>query len=329
MSVLVTGGAGYIGSHMVWELRDRGTPVVVLDNLTTGFDWLLPGDVELAVGDVADSPFVEALLGKHEVEAVIHFAGSIIVPESMENPLKYYSNNTAASLKLVEACVRQGIRNFVFSSTAAVYGEPGTVPVAESAPLKPVSPYGRSKLITEMMLRDAAAAHGLKYCALRYFNVAGADPQGRAGQSTQNATHLIKIACEAATGKRDGVTVFGNDYDTPDGTGVRDYIHVTDLAAAHRLALNYLADGGPSAEMNCGYGRGFSVLEVIDRVKAVSGVDFPVRHAERRAGDSAMIVARPDLARSELGWTPAYDDLDTIIGHALMWEEKLAKRNRD
>ena len=313
---------------MVWELRDHAKDVVVLDNMTTGFDWPLPGDVELIVGDVSDTALVEALLRDHDVDAVIHFAGSIIVPESVENPLKYYTNNTMASLKLIQACVRQGVRHFVFSSTAAVYGDPDSVPVAESAPLRPVSPYGTSKLMTEMMLRDVAAAHDLRYCALRYFNVAGADPRGRTGQSTANATPLIKIACEAALGKRAGLAVFGDDYDTPDGTGVRDYIHVADLAAAHRLAIEYLRAGGPSAAMNCGYGQGFSVLQVIDRVKAVSGVDFPVRHAGRRAGDSHEIVAASDLVRETLGWQPAYNDLDVIVGHALAWEKKLAMRNR-
>ena len=329
MAVLVTGGAGYIGSHMVWELKDHGRDVVVLDNLTTGFDWLLPGDVELAVGDVSDTGLVETLLRDHKVDAVVHFAGSIIVPESVENPLKYYANNTMASLSLIDACVRQGIRHFVFSSTAAVYGDPETVPVPETAPLQPVSPYGTSKLMTEMMLRDVAAAHDFHYCALRYFNVAGADPQGRSGQSTENATHLIKIACEAALGKRDSLTVYGDDYDTPDGTGVRDYIHVADLAAAHRLALDYLTAGGASAAMNCGYGKGFSVLQVIDRVKAVSGVDFPVHHTGRRAGDSHEIVARSELVRETLGWQPAHNDLDEIIAHALAWEKKLAVRNRN
>jgi UDP-glucose 4-epimerase len=313
---------------MVWELIDRGADVVVLDNLTTGFDWLLPGHVELEVGDVADSAFVEALLRRHEVDAVIHFAGSIIVPESVENPLKYYANNTIGSLRLIEACVRQGVRDFVFSSTAAVYGDPEILPVPETAPLRPVSPYGTSKLMTELMLRDVAAAHDFRYCALRYFNVAGADPAGRTGQSTQNATHLIKIACEAALGKRDGVTVFGADYETPDGTGVRDYIHVKDLVTAHRLALDYLRAGGESRAMNCGYGQGFSVLQVIERVKAVSGVDFTVHMASRRAGDSHMIVADSAELRSVLDWQPAYGELDTIIAHALAWEQKLAIRNR-
>jgi UDP-glucose 4-epimerase len=313
---------------MVWELKDHGTDVVVLDNLTTGFDWVLPGDVELVVGDVSDSGLVETLLRKHNVDAVIHFAGSVIVPESVENPLKYYNNNTIASLRLVEACVRHGIGHFVFSSTAAIYGDPEIVPVPESAQLMPLSPYGTSKLMTELMLRDVAAAHDFRYCALRYFNVAGADPQGRTGQSTANATHLIKIACEAALGKRESLTIFGDDYDTPDGTGIRDYIHVGDLVAAHLLALDYLVAGGASTAMNCGYGEGYSVLQVIDRVKAISGIDFPVHRAARRAGDSPMIVADSELLRNVLDWKPLHGNLDTIIGHALAWEQTLATRNR-
>lgn len=328
MTVLVTGGAGYIGSHMVWELSDAGDEVVVLDNLTTGFDWLLPGRVELVVGDVGDVALVDSLLRAHEIDAVVHFAGSIIVPESVDEPLKYYRNNTAASLTLIDACIRHGVHDFVFSSTAAVYGDPKTVPVAESAPLKPVSPYGRSKMMTELMLADAAVAHDFRFCALRYFNVAGADPGGRSGQSTAEATHLIKVACEAALGKCDGLTIFGDDYETPDGTGIRDYIHVTDLVAAHRLALDYLRGGGESRAMNCGYGRGFSVLEVVERVKAVSGVDFDVRRAGRRPGDSEAVIADPSQIRDTLDWQPGFDDLDTIVGHALAWEKNLAARNR-
>jgi UDP-glucose 4-epimerase len=328
MTVLVTGGAGYIGSHMVWDLNDRGEEVVVLDNLTTGFDWLLPGDVELVVGDIADAALLDGIFQERDIDAVIHFAGSVIVPESVGNPLKYYRNNTAASLTLINACVRHGVPDFVFSSTAAVYGDPEKVPTPESAALKPVSPYGRSKLMTEMMLADAAAAHEFRYCALRYFNVAGADPAKRSGQSTPEATHLIKVACEAALGKRDSVTVFGNDYDTPDGTGVRDYIHVADLVAAHWLALGHLRGGGEGGPMNCGYGHGFSVLEVIERVKAVSGVDFDVKYADRRPGDSQSVIADPSRLRDTLGWQTALDDLDTIVGHALAWEKKLAARNR-
>jgi len=328
MTLLVTGGAGYIGSHMVWDLNDRGQKVIVLDNLATGFDWLLPGDVELIVGEVADTALLDGLLREHGVDAVIHFAGSIIVPESVDNPLKYYRNNTAASLNLIDACVRNGVRDFVFSSTAAVYGDPERVPVPETATLSPVSPYGRSKLMTELMLADAAAAHEFSYCALRYFNVAGADPAGRSGQSTAEATHLVKVACEAALRKRDGVTVFGTDYDTPDGTGVRDYIHVTDLIAAHRLALDHLRSGGEGGPLNCGYGHGFSVLEVIERVKAVSGVDFNVKYADRRPGDSQTVIADSSRIGDALGWQPAHDDLDTIVGHALAWETKLAARNR-
>ncbi len=328
MVVLVTGGAGYIGSHMVWHLKDRGADVVVLDNLTTGYDWLLPGDVELVVGDLFDNDCIARLFAAHDIDAVIHFAGSIIVPESVANPLKYYTNNTIASLNLIAACVRRNIRKFVFSSTAAVYGDPASCPVPESAPLVPLSPYGSSKLMTEQMLRDTAAAHDFRYCALRYFNVAGADPQARTGQATANATHLIKLCCEAAMGRRDRVTVFGTDYDTPDGTGVRDYIHVSDLVGAHALALDYLTAGGTSTVMNCGYGQGFSVLEVIDCVKSVSGVDFPVDHAERRPGDSPMVVAASERVRETLAWQPEYNDLETIVSHALAWEEKLRKRNR-
>ena len=321
LTVLVTGGAGYIGSHMVWELTDSGDKVVVIDNLTTGFDWLLPGHAELVLGDVGDAELVDNLLRAHRIDAVIHFAGSIIVPESVDDPLKYYRNNTLASLTLIDACIRRGVRDFVFSSTAAVYGDPESVPVAEAAQLKPVSPYGRSKMMTELMLADTATAHDFRYCALRYFNVAGADPGGRSGQSTAEATHLIKVACEAALGKRDGLTIFGDDYGTPDGTAIRDYIHVTDLVAAHRLALDYLRSGGKSRAMNCGYGRGFSVQEVVERVKAVSGVDFDVRHAGRRPGDSEAVIADPSQIRGTLDWQP-WLRLISIRLSAMQWHGK-------
>ncbi|NRG18561.1 UDP-glucose 4-epimerase GalE [Rhizobiales bacterium] len=328
MTVLVTGGAGYIGSHMVWALKDAGEAVVVVDNLVTGFDWALPGDAPLVRGDVGDVALIGRVLKEYAVDAVIHFAGSIVVPESVADPLKYYRNNTCASRNLIEACVAAGVDKFIFSSTAAVYGDPETVPVAENAPLAPLSPYGTSKLMTELMLRDTANAHPFRYTALRYFNVAGADPDGRTGQSTAGATHLIKVAGEAALGKRSGLSIFGTDYDTPDGTALRDYIHVSDLVAAHKLALDRLRDAGSSLTMNCGYGRGFSVLEVVDTVRRVSGRDFPVRLEGRRPGDSPKVVADPSLIRSELGWRPAYDDLEVIVTHALAWEDKLSKRNR-
>jgi UDP-glucose 4-epimerase len=328
MSVLVTGGAGYIGSHMVWHLVDAGENVVVVDNLTTGFDWAVAPEAKLFERDCGDRESMESLIADHHVDAIIHFAGSIVVPESVADPLGYYLNNTVKSRALIEAAVRGGVGHFIFSSTAAVYGTPAVYPVAEDAPLMPESPYGRSKLMTEMMLADAAAAHGFTYAALRYFNVAGADPKLRTGQSTKGATHLIKVACEAALGKRDGVTVFGTDYPTPDGTGVRDYIHVTDLAAAHADALRYLRSGGTSLVANCGYGHGFSVLEVIDTVKRVSGRDFPVEVGPRRPGDPAAIVASPQRIIERLGWDAHFDDLGVIVETALKWEEALSRRNR-
>ena len=328
MSVLVTGGAGYIGSHTVLRLCDAGESVVVLDNLTTGFDWAVDPRAELVLGDVADEALTRSLIATHGVSAIIHFAGSIIVPESVSDPLKYYRNNTAASRSLIESAVAGGVDHFIFSSTAAVYGMSGLEPVGEDAPLSPVSPYGRSKLMTEMMLADVAAAHPLTYGVLRYFNVAGADPGGRTGQSTAGATHLIKVAAEAALGKRDKVAVFGDDFPTPDGTGVRDYIHVTDLADAHALLLTHLRDGGASTTLNCGYGRGASVRQVLDAVRRVSGVEFTVEQGPRRAGDPAAIVARADSIRQTLGWTPAHDDLDAIIASALRWEQHLSQRNR-
>jgi UDP-glucose 4-epimerase len=326
MTVLVTGGAGYIGSHMVHALHDAGERVVVLDNLTTGFRWTMPDTVRLMVGETGDQELVAKLIAEHEVEAIIHFAASIVVPDSVADPLGYYKNNTVNSRALIECAVKGGVKAFVFSSTAAVYGNPAQVPVAEDATLSPMSPYGSSKLMTEIMLRDAGLAHGLPHVILRYFNVAGADPKGRTGQSTKGATHLIKVAVETALGKRRSMSVFGTDYPTPDGTCVRDYIHVADLIAAHLDALKYLRAGGASATMNCGYGRGFSVLEVIEAVKRVANTDFPVEIAERRPGDPASIVAQSDKARSLIGWTPQYDDLDVIVAHALAWERELGRR---
>ena len=325
MTVLVTGGAGYIGSHMVHALVDAGERVVVLDNLTTGFDWAVAKGASLVIGETGDQPRVAAVIAEHRVDAVIHFAASIVVPDSVRDPLGYYRNNTVNSRALIETVVKAGLRHFIFSSTAAVYGNPERVPVREDDPTVPTSPYGSSKLMTEIMLRDAGAAHGLRYVILRYFNVAGADPLGRTGQSTREATHLIKVAVETALGLRPKMDVFGTDYPTPDGTCIRDYIHVSDLVRAHSDALAYLRGGGASATLNCGYGRGFSVLDVIETVKRVSGVDFKVERAGRRAGDPAQIVAASDRARAVLNWQPRFDDLQTIVTHALAWERKLAK----
>jgi UDP-glucose 4-epimerase len=327
MTVLVTGGAGYIGSHMVHALVDAGERVVVLDNLSTGFDWAVAPAATLVIGDTGDQALVDRLIADCGIEAIIHFAASIVVPESVAEPLKYYRNNTANSRSLIECAVRGGVRRFVFSSTAAVYGNPARSPVSEDDPPAPMSPYGSSKLMTETMLRDAGAAHGLDYVILRYFNVAGADPQLRAGQSTRGATHLIKVAVETALGLRERIEVFGTDYPTPDGTCIRDYIHVSDLIAAHADALAYLRGGGAPATFNCGYGHGFSVLEVIAMVKQVSGVDFRVDYAPRRPGDPAEIVASSQRIRAALGWKPRYGDLSTIVAHALAWERKLAERN--
>ncbi len=326
MTVLVTGGAGYIGSHMVWNRLDAGEDVIVLDNLSTGFRWAVPDAARFVKGDVGDEALLARLIGEHEIDAVVHFAGSIVVPESVSDPLKYYLNNTVRSRNLINACVAFGVKNFIFSSTAAVYGIPDHNPVFEDSPLNPISPYGTSKLMTEWMLRDVAAAHDFNYVALRYFNVAGADPAGRTGQSTPEATHLIKVACQSALGQRDGMKVFGDDFDTPDGTGVRDYIHVSDLISAHADALDYLRKGGSSDVFNCGYGRGYSVLEVIEAVKAVSGVDFPVETVERRAGDPPALVAGAKRVRETLGWTPRLDDLSGIVTSAHAWERDLPAR---
>jgi UDP-glucose 4-epimerase len=328
MSILVTGGAGYIGSHMVWHLVDAGEKVVVLDNLSTGFDWAVAPEAQLVQGDSGDEALTSRLIKDHEIKAIIHFAASIVVPESVSHPLQYYLNNTVKTRALIAAAVAGGVKHFIFSSTAAVYGTPAVAPVGEDALLNPESPYGRSKMMSEMMLADAAAAHDLSYVALRYFNVAGADPKGRTGQSTKAATHLIKVACETALGKRRDITVYGTDYPTPDGTCVRDYIHVTDLVAAHAAALGHLRSGGDSLVANCGYGRGYSVLEVIDTVKKVSGRDFPVILGERRPGDPATIVASPARIREKLGWQPQHDDLAGIVRDALAWEKALERRNR-
>ena len=328
VNVLVTGGAGYIGSHAVLALVDAGHEATVIDDLSTGFRWAVPDGVAFYQGSVADGALIDQIVAERGITAVMHFAGSIIVPESVTDPLKYYRNNTAATRDLLESVVRNGIRHFIFSSTAAVYGAPDAVPVDEATPRRPINPYGTSKLMTELMLADVAAAHPLNYAALRYFNVAGADPQARTGQSTAGATHLIKIAVEAALGKRASVAVYGTDYATPDGTGVRDYIHVSDLAAAHVAALDRLiADPATSLTLNCGYGRGFSVLEVLDAVDRVAGVTLNRVVAPRRAGDSDALVATGEAILQTLDWVPRYNDLDTIVAHALAWERGLAQRS--
>ncbi len=327
MTILVTGGAGYIGSHMVYALVDAGEDVVVLDNLSTGFWWAISPQVRLVEGDIGDEALLARVMGEERFDAVVHFAGSIVVPDSVADPLSYYLNNTVRTRSLIAAAVAAGIPRFVFSSTAAVYGNPSVNPVFEDAVLNPMSPYGRSKLMSEWMLRDTHAAHGLQFAALRYFNVAGADPKGRTGQSTPRATHLIKVACQTALGQRDHLEVFGTDYQTPDGTCIRDYIHVSDLVAAHLDALRYLRAGGESGIFNCGYGRGFSVLEVARAVERASGRKLDLKLTERRAGDPAAIVAGADRARTILGWKPRHDDLDGIVASALAWENHLIRRN--
>ncbi|MEP7240932.1 MAG: UDP-glucose 4-epimerase GalE [Devosia sp.] len=328
MSVLVTGGAGYIGSHMALRLCDAGEEVVVLDNLVTGFDWAIDPRASFVAGDAGDIDAVRRVIVEHKVTEIIHFAGSIVVPESVTDPLKYYRNNTATSRNLLEAAVTAGVRHFIFSSTAAVYGMTGLAPVVEETPLLPMSPYGRSKLMTEWMLADVAAAHPITYGALRYFNVAGADPKKRSGQSTPLATHLIKVAVQTALGQRPKMDIFGTDYPTPDGTCIRDYIHITDLIEAHALLLAHLRGGGASTTLNCAYGQGYSVRQVIDTVKAVSGVDFKVEEGPRRAGDPAAITATGARVRDVLGWTPAHDSLREMVSTALDWERYLATRNR-
>ncbi|WP_287980379.1 UDP-glucose 4-epimerase GalE [Sphingomonas sp.] len=324
--VMVTGGAGYIGSHAVLALCDAGYDVVVVDNLVTGFDWAVDPRATLVTMNVAD-PAIRDIIRAHDIRAIMHFAGSVVVPESVSDPLKYYRNNTAATRDLLESAVATGVRHFIFSSTAATYGTPDKVPVAEGDPKAPINPYGMSKLMTEFMLRDTAAAHPINYCALRYFNVAGADPQGRSGQSTIGATHLIKIAVEAATGKRSHVGVYGTDFPTRDGTGVRDYIHVSDLAAAHVAALKLLVERpAESHTLNCGYGQGFSVLEVLDAVDRVTNRTIERRLESRRAGDPAELVADNAAILATLPWRPQRDDLDTIVRDAVAWERKLADR---
>ena len=324
--VLVTGGAGYIGSHAVLALKDAGWPVAVIDNFSTGFHFAIPEGVPLYEGDIEDGALLARIFAEQGTQAIMHFAGSIVVPESVDDPLKYYHNNTVKSRALIAAAVAAGVPHFIFSSTAATYGEPEVSPVTEETPRRPINPYGMSKLMTEFMLADTARAHPLNYCALRYFNVAGADPQARSGQSTAGATHLIKVAVEAALGKRTHVSVFGTDYDTPDGTGVRDYIHVADLAAAHVLALQALiAQPARSLTMNCGYGRGFSVLEVLDAVDRVTNLKLDRQVAGRRAGDAGSLVSDNRLIMATLPWQPRFADLDTIVAHALAWERRLSE----
>ncbi len=323
MAILVTGGAGYIGGHMVLALLDAGEQVVVLDDLSTGFSWAVPKAATLVVGDSGDKAQLERILAEHKIDSVAHFAAKIVVPESLADPIGYYLNNTVKARALIEFCIRNGIKNFIFSSTAAVYGEPVANPIFETAVPAPINPYGRSKLMVEWMLEDAARAHDLSYIALRYFNVAGADPKGRLGQSTPNATHLIKVAVQAALGMRSGVDIFGTDYPTPDGTCIRDYIQVSDLITGHVLALAHLRGGGENLVLNCGYGHGHSVRQVVDVVRQVAGVDFKVRLAGRRAGDPAALVAGAQRIRDSLGWSPRYDDLREIVRQAYDWERKL------
>jgi len=327
VNVLVTGGAGYIGGHMVLALRDAGHNPIVFDNLSTGFRWSVPEDVPLVVGDVGDYELALQTLQAHSIDAIVHFAAKLVVPESVRDPLGYYLNNTVKSRSLLAAAVAAGIKTFVFSSTAAVYGDASDGPLAEDAPLAPLSPYGSSKQLTEVMLRDVAAAHGMRFVVLRYFNVAGADPAMRHGQCTANATHLIKVAVQTALGMRSFMEVFGTDYPTPDGTCIRDYIHVSDLISAHMQALDHLRAGGESLVVNCGYGHGYSVSEVIDTVRKVSGRPFEARIAPRRDGDPVTIVADSTRIRSRLGWQPRYDDLSTIVEHTLRWESMLRERN--
>ena len=323
MAILVTGGAGYIGGQTVIALLDRGDTPVVLDDLSTGNRATVPLEVPLVVGDVADTELVLRVIGQHRIDAILHFAAKIIVPESVADPLSYYLNNTVKTRALLEAVVRGNVRHFVFSSTAAIYGNPNKMPVSEETVPAPLSPYGTSKWMSELMIHDASAAYDLRHVILRYFNVAGADSKGRHGQSTADATHLIKVAIETALGQRPFMSIFGNDYPTPDGTCVRDYVHVCDLARAHLLALDHLRRDGVSRTLNCGYGRGYSVREVVEAVRSIAGVDFEVRQAPRRAGDPAAIIASNDRLL-ELGWKPELDDLSMIVRHALAWEKSCA-----
>ncbi|QLF69311.1 UDP-glucose 4-epimerase GalE [Peteryoungia desertarenae] len=324
MAILVTGGAGYIGSHMVWALLDAGEDVVVVDRLSTGFRWAVAPKARFYLGDIGDKDLLSQIFVENSIEAIVHFAGSIVVPDSVSAPLEYYENNTCNTRRLIAAAVEAGIDKIIFSSTAAVYGTPDVaLPVTEDTPLRPENPYGQSKLMSEVMLRDASAAHDLRHVVLRYFNVAGADIAGRAGQSSLGATHLLKVACEAALGKRKTLSVWGTDYDTHDGTGVRDYIHVNDLVDAHLAALTYLREGGPSMTANCGYGVGYSVLDVLRAVRQACGHPFAIEYGPRRPGDAAYIVADSSRARALLGWKPRYNDLRLIVESALDWERRL------
>lgn len=323
--LLVTGGAGYIGGHVVRQLSEAGYRVVVYDNLSTGADSALIHGEELVIADLADEARLEKVLRDYRIKTVLHFAASIIAPESVSKPLEYYGNNTCNTMRLLTACMKTGVEKFIFSSTAAVYGMPHSGIAAEDSPTVPISPYGTSKLMSEWMLRDAALAHGIRYVALRYFNVAGADPQGRMGQRIKEATHLIKVCCQAALGKRSSVSIFGTDYPTPDGSGIRDYIHIEDLASAHLAALSHLNSGGGPLVLNVGYGKGSSVREVIEVAHRVTGVRFPVEEAPRRPGDPAMLVARADRIRETLDWSPRHADLETIVADAWRWEQRLAE----